>query len=102
MLKRLTILAVSVLLTACAALGLETTEQKIQAGCASITSSVQVLTVYKDRLSESQVQAVEATLNHTYPICGQGNVPTADDVALAAINAAQAELAKLADEVRKP
>lgn len=101
LLKRLTVLAASLMLAACSALGLETTEQKIQASCASITSSVQVLTVYKDRLSPSQVTAVETALDHTYPVCGQGSVPTADDVALAAITAAQAELAKLADEVRK-
>lgn len=98
--KRLfTALTLTFVLAGCSVLS--STEQRIQAACAGITSTMQVLTFNQDRLTAGQKAAVVRALDHAYPVCGQGEAPTADKVKLAALLAVQNELTKLADEVRK-
>lgn len=76
--------------------------QKIEAACASATSSIQIATLYKDQLSAEQVRHVEAAIEVVQPVCGnRDTVPTLDAVKQVAFDAAIKELSKLAAEVQQ-
>lgn len=97
--KRLIIAATAAIAMAgCAAIN--TDSQRIQVACAGITSAVQVLTLHKDKMTDGQIETTVRALDLATPVCGQGPEPTTDTIKLAAIEAVQMELAKLATEVR--
>ena len=75
---------------------------KIGAACASATSSIQIATIFKDKLSELQVTRVKQAIAVTQPICGdRDTVPTLDSVKQAALDAAVHQLFQIATEVQK-
>lgn len=96
--KKLLLLAAAAILSACTLLPTQT--QQVQAACASITASVQTLTFYKDRLTESQIASVGKSLDAIYPVCGQGPEPGYDTVKLAALTALNKELSQLILEIK--
>lgn len=95
-----TILTALTVLTLAGCSVLSTQEQQVQAACASITASVQTLTVYKDKLSASQVETVNQVLEAAYPICGQGEAPKYNDVAQAVLIPLREKLTAIITEVK--
>ena len=74
----------------------------IQAACASATSSIQVATLYKEKLSPVQLTAVRHAVAITQPVCGdRDTIPTADSATRAALDAAVTKLFQIASEVQK-
>lgn len=60
--------------------------KQIQVACASATSSIQIATLYKDKLSATQVTRVKQAIAVTQPVCGDPDtVPTLDSVKRAAL-----------------
>lgn len=96
--RTILVAAVGLFMAGCAAIN--TDSQRIQVACAGITSAVQVLTLHKDKMTDGQIETTVRALDLSTPVCGQGPVPTTDTIKLAAIEAVQMELAKLATEVR--
>lgn len=79
-----------------------TPTHKIEATCASATSSIQIATLYKDKLTEAQVERVKQAISIVEPVCGdRDTVPTLDSVKLAAFETAVNELFKIATEAQK-
>ena len=92
------------LLSGCKTLGtVESVDTKaIQVACASATSSIQVATLYKEKLSPAQLTAVRQAVAITQPVCGdRDTVPTVDSVTRAALDAAVTKLFQIATEVQK-
>lgn len=76
--------------------------KKVAAACASATSSIQIATLYKDKLSEQQTTRVKQAIAVVQPVCGdRDTVPTLDSVKRAALNAAVDQLFQIATEVQK-
>ena len=76
--------------------------KKIEAACASATSSIQVAALYKDKLSPAQLTTVRRAIQITQPVCGdRDTVPTLDSVKQAALENAVAQLFQIATEVQK-
>ena len=74
----------------------------IQIACASATSSIQVATLYKEKLTPAQLTAVRQAVAVTQPVCGDRNtVPTLSTVTRAALDAAVTKLFQIATEVQK-
>lgn len=96
--RTILVAAVGLFMAGCAAIN--TDSQRIQVACAGITSAVQVLTLHKDKMTDGQIETTARALDLAAPVCGQGPEPTTDTIKLAAIEAVQMELAKLATEVR--
>lgn len=96
--KKFFLAVVLTLVSACSTL--TTPTQQVQAACASITASVQTLTLYKDKLTADQVQTIENSLDAIYPVCGTGVAPTYDSVKLVALLALEAELSKIILDVK--
>lgn len=96
--RTLLVAAVGLFIAGCSTIN--TDSQRIQVACAGITSAVQVLTLHKDKMTDGQIETTVRALDLATPVCGQGPEPTTDTIKLAAIEAVQMELAKLATEVR--
>lgn len=80
----------------------DTGTKKIAAACASATSSIQIATLYKDKLTDTQVTRVKQAISVVQPVCGdRDTVPTLDSVKQAALNAAVDQLFQIATEVQK-
>lgn len=80
----------------------DTSTKKIEAACASATSSIQIVTLYKDKLSDTQRSVAAETIGVLQPVCGdRENIPTLTSAKQAAIDSAVAKLLQLATEVRK-
>lgn len=80
----------------------DTSTKKIEAACASATSSIQVAALYKDKLSSSQLTTVRRAIQITQPVCGdRDTIPTLDSVKQAALENAVAQLFQIATEVQK-
>lgn len=80
----------------------DTGTKKIAAACASATSSIQIATLYKDKLSETQVTRVGQAIAVVQPVCGdRDTVPTLDSVKQAVFDAAVSQLFQIATEVQK-
>lgn len=80
----------------------DTSTKKIEAACASATSSIQVAALYKDKLSPAQINTVKQAIAVTQPVCGDRNtIPTLDSVKQAALEAAVNQLFQIATEVQK-
>ena len=87
-------------LTSCKTFDSDT--KKIEAACASATSSIQVAALYKEKLSATQLRAVQGAIDVTQPVCGDPTtIPTLDSVKQAALEAAVGQLFKIATEVQK-
>ena len=87
-------------LTSCKTFDTNTT--KIEAACASATSSIQVAALYKDKLSPVQLTTVRRAIQITQPVCGdRDTIPTLDSVKQAALENAVAQLFQIATEVQK-
>lgn len=96
--KKILVAVMLTLVSACSTL--TTPTQRVQATCASITASVQTLTIYANRLTPEQTSTVNQSLEAVYPVCGQGPEPSYDGVKLAALQAVSAELSKLILEIQ--
>lgn len=93
-------LATLLALTSCKTF--DTNAKKIEAACASATSSIQVAALYKDKLSPVQLTTVRRAIQITQPVCGdRDTVPTLDSVKQAALEAAVNQLFQIATEVQK-
>ena len=80
----------------------ESNTKKIAATCASATSSIQIATLYKDKLTEQQTARVKQAIAVVQPVCGdRDTVPTLDSVKEAALSAAVDQLFQIATEVQK-
>lgn len=80
----------------------ETSTKKIAAACASATSSIQIATLYKDKLTEQQTERVKQAIAVVQPVCGNRDVvPTLDTAKQAALSAAVSQLFQIATEVQK-
>lgn len=80
----------------------ETSSKKIAAACASATSSIQIATLYKDKLTEQQIANVKQAIAVVQPVCGdRETVPTLDTAKQAALSAAVSQLFQIATEVQK-
>ena len=80
----------------------DTGTKKIAAACASATSSIQIATLYKDKLTEAQVTRVGQAIAVVQPVCGdRDTVPTLDSVKQAVFDAAVSQLFQIATEVQK-
>ena len=80
----------------------DTSAKKLAAACASATSSIQIATLYKDKLSEAQVARAKQAVAVVQPVCGnRDTVPTLDSVKKAALDAAVSQLFQIATEVQK-
>lgn len=80
----------------------DTNTKKIEAACASATSSIQVAALYKEKLSDAQLKGVQRAIAVTQPVCGdRDTVPTLDSVKQAALEAAVNQLFQIATEVQK-
>ena len=80
----------------------ESNTKKIAAMCASATSSIQIATLYKDKLSEQQKDRVAQAIAAVQPVCGdRDTVPTLDSVKEAALSVAVDQLFQIATEVQK-
>lgn len=76
--------------------------KQIQVACASATSSIQIATLYKEKLTAAQVTGVKQAIAVTQPVCGDPDtIPTLDSVKRAALEAAVGKLFQIAMEVRK-
>lgn len=76
--------------------------KKIAATCASATSSIQIATLYKDKLTELQTTRIKQAIAVVQPVCGdRDTVPTLDSVKAAALEAAVGQLFQIATEVQK-
>lgn len=99
--KRFYIAAVLSLLVAGCAM-FPTNTHKIEAACASATSSIQIATLYKDKMTDTQVTRVSQAISVIQPVCGDtSKVPTLDTVKYAAFEAAVNQLFQIATEVKK-
>lgn len=79
----------------------DTNTKKIEAACASATSSIQIVTLNKDKLSPAQVKVVSDAIDVVQPVCGDRNtIPTLDSIKQAAVESAVAKLLQLATGVR--
>lgn len=96
--KKLLITLALTFVSACTVFPTQT--QQVQAACASITASVNTLTIYADRLTPDQSAGIAKSLDAIYPVCGTGVAPSYDAVQFAALTALQAELTKLLAEVK--
>lgn len=93
-------MALSAIVAGCASLPSDTS--KIEAACASATTSIQIAALFKDKLSEVQVKRVQQAIAVTQPICGDRNtIPTLDSVKRTALDAAVDQLFQIATEVQK-
>ena len=80
----------------------DTGTKKIAATCASATSSIQIATLYKDKLTDQQTARIKQAILVVQPVCGDRNtVPTLDSVKQAALDAAVGQLFQIATEVQK-
>lgn len=96
--KKFFAFSLAIVLSACAPF--QTEQQKISAACASITSAVQTLTLYKEKLTAHQVKYVAMSLESVNPICAAPVAPVYDDVKYQALVQAAQALNKLATEVK--
>lgn len=80
----------------------DTGTKKIAATCASATSSIQIATLYKDKLTELQVTRIKQAIAVVQPVCGdRSTIPTLDSVKQAVLNEAVDQLFQIATEVQK-
>lgn len=90
----------ALLLGACSHLGIQSDTQKIEAGCATASAAIKVLTIANasGKLTYEQQSAVLTAVGTVEPICSSAAIPTVDDVQMQAFNVAilalQAEAAK--------
>ena len=100
--NRLLFLTIALALSVGGCKTFDTNTKKIEAACASATSSIQVATLYKEKLSPAQLTAVRQAVAITQPVCGdRDTVPTVDSVTRAALDAAVTKLFQIATEVQK-
>lgn len=93
-------------LSACSMLSssLRTPTQKVEAACATVGASVQVLTIAKQngKLTASQEKAVDDAISVTAPVCTAPVPPTLNDAASITFEAAVNLLAQSAATVAPP
>lgn len=100
--NRLLFLTIALALSVGGCKTFDTNTKKIEAACASATSSIQVAVLYKDKLSPVQLTTVRRAIQITQPVCGdRDTVPTLDSVKQAALENAVAQLFQIATEVQK-
>jgi hypothetical protein len=99
MFRSILILALLVLMTACA--GFDTQQQKIAVTCESIASSADALAAARtaDRLTQAQQDTAVRLVRLTVPYC-QPPADSLDSVKMAALTNAAAELAALAGSTK--
>lgn len=83
-----------VTLAGCASLGLQTSQQKVAASCATASAAVKSLTVVQQTglVSHADDQGIELALGVVNPICEAPTQPTYSNAELSAVNSAVQEL----------